>query len=202
VSPRGKKTTTADGRRAAPVDAASSAVELRIIAGRWRGRRWRFLAAEGVRPTPNRVRETVFNWLAPRILGARCLDLFAGSGALGLEALSRGAGQVTFVEQQRAVAQALQKQLTLWQAADYDLVEADAWLARATEQTFDIVFLDPPFSAELSNSVLAKLRQYRRLAPGAFVYLEQPADATPPEGWMVHRASRAGAVGYYLLHDT
>lgn len=157
-----------------------------------------------MRPTPNRVRETLFNWLAPRVVGARCLDLFAGSGALGLEALSRGAGHVTFVEQQREVARALQAQLTFWQASGYELVqtEANGWLAHAAMQAFDIVFLDPPFAAGLSSKLLALLRQHARLAPGAVIYLEQPADAEPPPGWTVHRAGRAGAVGYYLLHDT
>ncbi len=177
-------------------------MDLRIIAGQWRGRRWRFLAAEGVRPTPDRVRETLFNWLAPRVAGARCLDLFAGSGALGLEALSRGAGHVTFVERQSPVAQALQAQLALWKASNYELhvADASAWLAQAGSP-FDIVFLDPPFDAGLTTAVLARLRARQLLVPGGWVYLEQPADAPPPGDWALHRSGRAGAVGYYLLHE-
>ena len=203
MSPRGKKTTIAKGRRDAPGKPAKSAVDLRIIAGQWRGRRWRFPAAEGVRPTPDRVRETLFNWLAPRIVGARCLDLYSGSGALGLEALSRGAGHVAFVEKQRAVAQALQAQLALWNASHYELVIADAgtWLAQVTGPPFDLVFLDPPFDTGLTTAVLAQLRARQVLAPGGWVYLEQPAALPAPENWVVHRSGRAGAVGYYLLHE-
>lgn len=203
MSPRGKKTTSATGRNQAPDRPAKSAVDLRIIAGQWRGRRWRFLAAEGVRPTPDRVRETLFNWLAPRIAGARCLDLYAGSGALGLEALSRGAGHVTFVEKQRPVAEALQAQLSLWKACNYELHIADAgtWLAQAAGPPFDIVFLDPPFDAGLTTAVLAKLRARHLLAAGGWVYLEQPADVPPPPDWVLHRSGRAGAVGYHLLHE-
>jgi 16S rRNA (guanine966-N2)-methyltransferase len=161
------------------------------------------LAAEGVRPTPDRVRETLFNWLAPRIAGARCLDLYAGSGALGLEALSRGAGHVTFVEKQRPVAEALQAQLSLWKACNYELHIADAgtWLAQAAGPPFDIVFLDPPFDAGLTTAVLAKLRARHLLAAGGWVYLEQPADVPPPPDWVLHRSGRAGAVGYHLLHE-
>jgi 16S rRNA (guanine966-N2)-methyltransferase len=203
VSPRGKKTTAAKGRNQATDRPAKSAVDLRIIAGLWRGRRWRFLAAEGVRPTPDRVRETLFNWLAPRIAGARCLDLYAGSGALGLEALSRGAGHVTFVEQQRPVAEALHAQLALWNAGNYELQIADAgtWLAQAAGPPFDIVFLDPPFDAGLTVMVLATLRARHLLAPGGWVYLEQPAGAPLPDDWVLHRSGRAGAVGYHLMHE-
>lgn len=203
MSPRGKKTTTATGRKQAPDRPAKSAVDLRIIAGQWRGRRWRFLAAEGVRPTPDRVRETLFNWLAPGIVGARCLDLYAGSGALGLEALSRGAGHVTFIEKQRPVAEALQAQLGLWKASNYELQVADAgaWLAQAAGPPFDIVFLDPPFDTGLTNAALAQLRARHLLAPGGRVYLEQPAEAPLPHDWIVHRSGRAGAVGYHLLHE-
>ncbi len=203
MSPRGKKTTVATGRREAPGKPAKSAVDLRIIAGQWRGRRWRFLAAEGVRPTPDRVRETLFNWLAPHVVGARCLDLFAGSGALGLEALSRGASHVTFVEKQGSVAQALQAQLALWKASNYELNIADAgsWLAQVAGPPFDIVFLDPPFDAGLTTAVLARLRARHLLAPAGWLYLEQPAAASPPDNWDLHRSGRAGAVGYYLLHE-
>ncbi len=199
---RGKKTTTA-GRRLHEVAAPQSAVELRIIAGSWRGRRWRFPAIAGVRPTPNRVRETLFNWLAPRILGARCLDLCAGSGALGLEALSRGAAQVIFVDQQREAVRSLESLLKDWQGTNYQIHCSDAadWLSRVSGLRFDIVFLDPPFSADLVPKLLARLRTSGCLAPAAWIYLEQPATLAPPADWHVHRSGRAGAVGYYLLHE-
>ena len=161
------------------------------------------MAAEGVRPTPDRVRETLFNWLAPRIAGARCLDLYAGSGALGLEALSRGAGHVLLSNKQRPVAEALQAQLRCGRPAITSLHIADAgtWLAQVAGPPFDIVFLDPPFDAGLTTAVLAKLRARHLLAPGGWVYLEQPADVPPPLDWVLHRSGRAGAVGYHLMHE-
>ena len=125
---------------------------LRIIGGTWRGRTWRFPEGD-IRPTPDRVRETLFNWLTPGIAGARCLDLFAGSGALGLEALSRGAARVQFVEKSAGAARHLQQTLALWggaqaAAAQIHVGDADAFLAAAPE-AFDVVFLDPPFAAGL-----------------------------------------------------
>lgn len=206
MNDRSKKTT--GGRKARDRGGApESSVELRVIAGRWRGRRWRFVAAAGVRPTPDRVRETLFNWLAPRITGARCLDLFAGSGALGLEALSRGAAQVSFVDSNRAVLDAVGQLLSQWRiegigAAELHVADALAWLGRPPPAPFDIVFVDPPFAAELVPQVLAALRTSRWLAPQALVYLEQPASSPVPADWRVHRAGRAGAVGYYLLHES
>jgi 16S rRNA (guanine966-N2)-methyltransferase len=200
---RSKKTT--GGRKpGARNGAPKSSVELRIIAGQWRGRRWRFVAAEGVRPTPDRVRETLFNWLAPRIGGARCLDLFAGSGALGLEALSRGAARVCFVDSNRAVIEALRGLLSEWRSENTELQVADAlsWLKSPPTAPYDIVFVDPPFAAGLVAQVLDALRANRWLAPQALLYLEQPASAPLPSDWPVHRAGRAGAVGYYLLHES
>jgi 16S rRNA (guanine966-N2)-methyltransferase len=193
VSARGKKTTGPGGAR--------SRIDLRIIAGRWRGRRWRFVAAPGVRPTPNRVRETLFNWLAPRIVGARCLDLFAGSGALGLEALSRGASEVWFIDHEREVTAALRALLEEWQATGAQVINADAvaWLRHTPPRPFDMVFLDPPFASEQLGAILALLRSGGWLASGAWVYLEQPAATALPAGWQVHRSGRAGAVGYHLI---
>jgi 16S rRNA (guanine966-N2)-methyltransferase len=140
--------TTRGARR--PVRRAGSTRLLRIIGGTWRGRKLRFPAAAAIRPTPDRVRETLFNWLQAAIPGAHCLDLFAGSGALGLEALSRGAAQVTFVDQDEAAAAALRARLTEWQAHGAEVVRGDAlrFLGRPA-QACDVVFLDPPFAGEL-----------------------------------------------------
>ena len=176
--------------------------ELRIIGGRWRGRKLRFPAAEGLRPTPDRVRETLFNWLAPTIAGARCLDLFAGSGALGLEALSRGASDVEFVERAPAVAHHLRETLAVLAPAAGRVVQGDAeaYLA-GPAAPFDVVFLDPPFGEDRVGGALECLVAGGWLAPGARVYVEQPASRGAP-GWpaplVAHRSGRAGEVGYHL----
>ena len=201
--------------------------QLRIIAGSWRGRRWRF-PPSALRPTPDRVRETLFNWLQPQIVGAHCLDLFAGSGALGLEALSRGAASVTFVEQQRALAEALEQLLADWQAGGARVVcmpaqhflagrpgaagragtsrwAGAAGAAGATGATvargFDLVFLDPPFASGELAAVSAQLER-GWLAPGARIYLEHARGAplpTLPARWQALRAGTAGEVGYHLF---
>jgi 16S rRNA (guanine966-N2)-methyltransferase len=175
---------------------------LRIIGGDWRGRRIRFPGQGGIRPTPDRVRETLFNWLMAKVPGSRCLDLFAGSGALGLEALSRGAAHVTFVERDRENAAKLRETATLLAPGRATVMEADAlaWL-EGPPQAFDIVFLDPPFAAGILAESMRRLDARGFLAPGAFVYVEMPASAGPaplPAGWHLHRTGRAGAVGYHL----
>jgi 16S rRNA (guanine966-N2)-methyltransferase len=176
--------------------------ELRIIGGEWRGRRIRFAARPGIRPTPDRVRETLFNWLAPVVEGSRCLDLFAGSGALGLEALSRGAAAATFVESDRMSAERLRETIATLGTERARVVEADAlrWLDGPTER-FDIVFLDPPFGSGLHAEASRKLDSGGWLSPSAYVYLEAPARDGPPPlpaGWTLHRSGKAGAVGYHL----
>jgi 16S rRNA (guanine966-N2)-methyltransferase len=177
---------------------------LRIIGGSWRGRRLRFPSAPELRPTPDRVRETLFNWLASRIAGARCLDLFAGSGALGLEALSRGATAVVFVEHDREAAEALRKLLAAWEAHGGEVVLTDAksFLARPA-RPFDIVFLDPPFaSLALLAAAAASLETRGWLAPHALIYVECAARDNLPElpaSWTPIKAGRAGEVGYHLL---
>jgi 16S rRNA (guanine966-N2)-methyltransferase len=181
---------------------------LRIIGGTWRGRTWRFPEGD-IRPTPDRVRETLFNWLAPGIAGARCLDLFAGSGALGLEALSRGAARTQFVEKSAGAAQHLKQTLALWggsqaAAAQIHVGDADVFLAGAPEPV-DVVFLDPPFAAGLLNRVASRLEGAGWLAPGALIYAECAAgEGLPPlpPAWIVSRTGRAGAVGYHLLRRT
>ncbi|MEO8016374.1 MAG: 16S rRNA (guanine(966)-N(2))-methyltransferase RsmD [Pseudomonadota bacterium] len=175
---------------------------LRIIAGRHRGRRLRFPAGIEIRPTPDRVRETLFNWLQPRIDQAHVLDAFAGSGALGLEALSRGAAQVTFIEKDRRAAAAIETLLQEWQESAASVVCDDAvgWLARTREKPFDIVFLDPPYAANLLTGVAAALAD--RLSVDARVYVERRArDPLPalPGSWKELRAGRAGEVGYHLF---
>jgi 16S rRNA (guanine966-N2)-methyltransferase len=181
---------------------------LRIIGGSWRGRTWRFPEGD-IRPTPDRVRETLFNWLSPAIAGARCLDLFAGSGALGLEALSRGASRVVFVERTQTTARELTQTLALFsagQAAAGQVLatDADAYLGGQPEP-FDIVFLDPPFAAGLLAPVFARLEAKPWLAPGACIYAECAArDCLPPlpAGWAATKTGRAGEVGYHLLRRT
>jgi 16S rRNA (guanine966-N2)-methyltransferase len=175
---------------------------LRIIGGEWRSRRVDFDAAEGVRPTPDRVRQTVFDWLAPLIEGARCLDLFAGSGALGLEALSRGAAHVAFVDNGRAQARAIVQALDTLQARTRAaVVQADAlgFLASPQASRYDIVFLDPPYDAGLHLPVLAALRAH--LTPTNRVYVEWRKGAAPafPDGYAVLREKAAGQVSYGLL---
>jgi 16S rRNA (guanine966-N2)-methyltransferase len=179
---------------------------LRIIGGRHRGRRLRFPAGVEIRPTPDRVRETLFNWLQPRLANARVLDLFAGSGALGLEALSRGAAHVTFVERDRVAAAAIRGLAGEWREVSVDVVCADAlaWLRQETEDKapFDIVFLDPPYDSSLLAAAADGLARSGRLAPDARVYLERrardPLQALP-DSWKELRAGRAGEVGYHLF---
>ncbi len=176
---------------------------LRIIAGRHRGRRLRFPAGVEIRPTPDRVRETLFNWLQPRIQGARVLDLSGGSGALGLEALSRGAAEVVFVERDRRAAAAIEALLNEWGETGGVVVCSDAlsWL-RAGGASFDIVFLDPPYDAAMLGDAARALVDQDRLATDARVYLERRARDAPidlPAGWRELRAGQAGEVGYHLF---
>ena len=175
---------------------------LRIIGGEWRGRRIRFPGEGGIRPTPDRVRETLFNWLMARVPGSRCLDLFAGSGALGLEALSRGAAHATFIERERRNVASLRETTALLAPGRSTVIEADAlaWLA-GPPQSFDIVFLDPPFAAGVLVEATCLLEARGWLAADAYIYMEMPAKAVVPAlpgGWESHRSGRAGAVGYHL----
>lgn len=178
---------------------------LRIVGGRWRGMHIDFPAIEAIRPSPDRVRETLFNWLQTQIVGTRCLDLFAGSGALGIEALSRGAAEVTFVDRESQIGRHLKQTLQRLGAngATVEVAEADRFLDRPA-RPFDVVFLDPPFASTLLSSAFAKLPQ-GWLAPDAHVYVECPSD-TPlpalPPGWTVYRSKQAGQVGYHLLRAT
>ena len=183
--------------------------ELRIIGGQWRGRKLRFPPLPGLRPSPDRVRETLFNWLAPEIAGARCLDLFAGSGALGLEALSRGAGYCHFVDSASAAIQRIQQHLTLLSCSDANASATNAaqWLRSnpAPSTPFNVVFLDPPFRQNLLGDCCALLESERWLAPDALIYLEAGVDEVLPplpSNWSVHRDKKAGQVAYRLFRRT
>jgi 16S rRNA (guanine966-N2)-methyltransferase len=177
--------------------------QIRIIGGAWRGRKLSVPVAEGLRPTPDRVRETLFNWLAPYLPGARCLDLFAGTGALCIEALSRGAGEVVMVERDAAAAAGLRRSLETLGATHASVANTDAteYLARAAEP-FDIVFIDPPFASDLIGRCAALLDARGWVRPGGLVYVEAPARLDPlpvPADWQILRSKRAGEVGYHLL---
>jgi len=166
---------------------------IRIIGGRWRGTRLAVADAPGLRPTSDRVRETLFNWLMPMLPGARVLDLFAGSGALGLEAVSRGARVALLVERDPVLAQSLRQACERLQAeAAAQVIQADAlqWLRMPVHGRFDLVFLDPPFDAGLWREALALLPPW--LADDAWLYLESPAaaDVAPGPGWSLHREGR------------
>ncbi len=178
--------------------------QLRIIGGQWRGRKLAFTPEEGLRPTADRVRETLFNWLAADIHGARCLDLFAGSGALGLEALSRGAAFCDFVESSSRACRQIQSHLALLDATERghcSTTGAELFLRNA-QQPYDIVFLDPPFGRDLLAPACAGLVTGGLLASGALVYIETGnSEALPdlPANWVQHRDKRAGAVSYRLF---
>jgi 16S rRNA (guanine966-N2)-methyltransferase len=176
--------------------------KLRIIGGAWRGRKLEFPPFDAIRPTPDRVRETVFNWLQDHIVGARCLDLFAGSGALGFEALSRGAAQVEFVEREPKVGRYLRETLQRLNAPQADVHVADAvqWLTNAS-RPFDIVFLDPPFSSDLLPTLCEQLETRGWLASSALIYIENAsAKGTPvlPSKWELIKSKTTGQVGYHL----
>ena len=191
--------------RAAPYSPVRGAQtrRLRIIAGRWRGRRWQFPVGD-IRPTSDRVRETLFNWLQGKTAGRSCLDLYAGSGALGLEALSRGAAHCVFVDQAAAVIGKLGDVLREWGAdsgaVQLERASAAQYLARAS-QPFDLAFLDPPFAGDELAQSIARLESRGWLAGGALVYLEHlrsvPLPALPAS-WKPLRSGTAGAVGYDL----
>ncbi|MEO5962087.1 MAG: 16S rRNA (guanine(966)-N(2))-methyltransferase RsmD [Thermomonas sp.] len=174
---------------------------VRIIGGRWRGTRLPVADRPGLRPTSDRVRETLFNWLQPQLPGARVLDLFAGSGALGLEALSRGAAFAQLVEADAGLALNLKElgsRLDAGSQLDVHAGDALAWLRGAEADVFDIAFVDPPFDAELWDAVLALLPA--RMAAQAWIYLEAPTASAPvlPGDWVLHRESHTQDVRYAL----
>jgi len=177
---------------------------LRIIGGTHRGRKLQFPALKGVRPTPDRVRETLFNWLATHTLGSRCLDLFAGSGALGLEAISRGAAEVCFVDAASAIAEFLRSHTVTLKAENAQVILSDAmgWLKTTKpEQPFDLVFLDPPFHQALLQPICELLESEGYLKSQSRIYLEAEASLTSlplPPSWEILRHKKAGQVQYAL----
>jgi 16S rRNA (guanine(966)-N(2))-methyltransferase RsmD len=177
----------------------AKAGRIRIIGGAYRGRRIAVPSRADVRPTPDRVRETLFNWLGQSLEGLACLDLFAGSGALGFEAASRGAARVVMVEKDRGVFAALEKTRDLMGARQVELVRGDAFdYLDSTAERFDVVFLDPPFRQNaLLERLLERLRE--RLAAGGRVYVESPEALEPLAPWRSLRRARAGQVSYQLL---
>ena len=176
--------------------------ELRIIGGQWRSRKLPIADVPGLRPSTDRVRETLFNWLQADIAGARCLDLFAGSGALGFEAASRGAREVVLVESSPVAQKILAANITSLQALQVQLIAGDAmhWLQQS-HSPFDVVFIDPPYASDLLAPVCARLEQQNLLTHRAKIYLECDAqrDLPPlPMNWQIIRGKKAGQVGYYL----
>jgi 16S rRNA (guanine966-N2)-methyltransferase len=180
---------------------------LRIVGGGWRGRRVHFPDSPGLRPTPDRVRETLFNWLQFAVAGTRCLDLFAGSGALGLEALSRGAREVVFVDEAAAVAHTLRAEIERLGAAPGAAARARVihgsaarYLAMPAEP-FDLIFLDPPFGQAALAQYVQLIQAGGWIKEGGWVYLEgerQAGAPALPAGWDLLRSKSAGEVGYHL----
>ena len=183
-------------------DRGSPSGRLRIVAGKWRSRLLPVADLPGLRPTAERIRETLFNWLASSIDGKRCLDLFAGTGALGFEALSRGAGQVVFVESSVAAVRVLEESASTLAATGARVHNADALTyLKGGSQPFDIVFLDPPFATDLLQDLCKLLDDGNWLADGARIYLEQNRDRPLPElpaGWTILKEKTAGQVRYAL----
>ena len=183
---------------------AKGSNQLRIIGGEWKGRKLRFPDAPNLRPTPDRVRETIFNWLAPIIHGARCLDLFAGSGALGLEALSRGAGFTTFVDSHKKVTAALKEHLDLLNTNDKaEVLQMDGVrFLNNTAHTYDLIFLDPPYHLDFMQKVVPLLEENGWLANNAMLYLEIEKRQSLPElpaNWVQLKDKTAGEVSYFLF---
>ena len=177
---------------------------LRIVAGKWRSRLLDIADEPGLRPTSERVRETLFNWLAPLIEGSRCLDLFAGTGALGFEALSREATSVVFVDSSRRAIKAIESSARELQAAGVEIHCADAmdYLRGTAPGSFDIVFLDPPFADDRLEDVCRQIDERGILAPGGRIYLEQDRakpDTPLPGRWRTLRNKTAGNVKFMLI---
>ena len=178
--------------------------QLRIIGGQWRSRRLNFTPSPGLRPTTDRVRETLFNWLGPTVPGASCADLFAGSGALGLEALSRGADHCDFVDTSAAAIEQIEAHLGTLDASQRGgchRMPADRFL-KSTSAAWDLVFVDPPFGMDLVNPTLMLLEEENLLHDEARIYVETaPQDPAPqvPAHWSLHREKKAGGVIYRLF---
>jgi 16S rRNA (guanine966-N2)-methyltransferase len=176
---------------------------VRIIAGKWRSRVLTFPSVDGLRPTGDRIRETLFNWLAPNIAGANCLDLFSGSGALCFEALSRGAASCLALEKNAKALATLNENKTLLDAAELTLRRAEtlAFLGSSPDKPFDIVFVDPPFDLNALTDVCALLENNQWLTADSLIYCELSArhnSFAPPPNWRIERSKAAGGVNYLL----
>ena len=181
-----------------PIKPARHAGQVRIIGGEHRRRLLHFPDLPGLRPTPDRVRETLFNWLGQDLAGMSCLDAFAGSGALGFEAASRHAARVVMLESSHAACEALRQNRDLLKAGCVEIRQSEAlgWM-RSTPERFDIIFLDPPFASGLHEQALALA--VGLLKPAGWIYLEQADRIVPPEGFIIHREGRAGQSRFALL---
>lgn len=197
-----KSDEMATGRRRPAVPHQASG-HIRIIGGRWRGRRLPVADAQGLRPTADRIRETLFNWLQADITGSRCLDLFAGSGALGIEALSRGAAHCTFVDSNTTVLRGVAGTLATLGAtneADCHAQNASVFVA-SCHTPYDVIFLDPPFATDLLPDICQQLQDSDLLSADTLIYVESgqsPDTWMPDEQWQTFRQKRAGAVHYGL----
>ena len=178
--------------------------QLRIIGGRWRGRKLSIANLPGLRPTGDRIRETLFNWLAADIHDSQCLDLFAGTGALGLESLSRGAKHVTFLEKHPAATQQLQENCQQLNAVDTHIIKQDAitWLQNHSlkKHSIHIVFIDPPFAENLWQACIEALNSSELLAENAVIYIETPKHTilSVPKDWQLYKEKTAGDICYRL----
>lgn len=191
--------------RPSPRPAHGGQGQLRIIGGLWRSRRFAFPDAEGLRPTPDRVRETLFNWLAPYVSGARVLDPFTGSGALYLEALSRGAGMALALDVNANAIASLRHHLDTLKCGQGQLLQSDAlrYLETQSPVAFDLVFLDPPFNRNLLQPACEVLERKGWLGERAWIYTESetaPSGLGLPTNWRLHREKKAGQV-YYALWE-
>ncbi|MCW8883756.1 MAG: 16S rRNA (guanine(966)-N(2))-methyltransferase RsmD [Motiliproteus sp.] len=188
-----------------PVTSNRAGNTLRIIAGQWRGRKLPFPDQPGLRPTPDRVRETLFNWLQMHVPGSRCLDLFTGSGALALEALSRGAAKATLIDSSKAVIEQLGSNLRTLSAENVELVHNSAlnWLQQPqTQNHYDLVFLDPPFRQQMLEPCCQLLENSGLLSSNGLIYIEAERELTPlptPASWTLLKQKQSGQVISYLF---
>jgi 16S rRNA (guanine966-N2)-methyltransferase len=174
--------------------------KIRIIAGKWRGRKLEVVDAPGLRPTPDRVRETLFNWIQQEIVGARCLDLFAGTGALGFEALSRDASEVIMIESDAKAVEYLNQHAKLLKSENQtiQLANAMSWLKQGAKG-FDIIFLDPPFKQGYIEKCCAIIKDESLLNANGLVYIESEKHLDIPEGWQIKKQKDAGQVQSLLI---
>ncbi|WP_392564684.1 16S rRNA (guanine(966)-N(2))-methyltransferase RsmD [Orbus wheelerorum] len=178
---------------------------IRIIGGKWRGRKLAVLDNEGLRPTTDRVKETLFNWLMPIIIDSSCLDCFSGSGSLAFEALSRGAKQAILIEKNKSAAMQLAKNKQLLQTSNCEIANADTlnWLKQTAYQQFDVVFIDPPFHQKLVPQTIILLEQNSWLKSDAYIYIETEKNGLHPNHipptWQLYREKIAGQVHSYLF---